>query len=114
MTMRITIRGASRLEPDVAELARARVTAAFSRFAGRVRSLTVRLADVNGPKGGDDTRCVIEVRMNVPRRTAIIEHVDQSVSSAIGHAAERAARTVARLVELDHDRRIAAWPLARY
>lgn len=110
--MRVLIRGRG-LDPALRDLARTRVAAALGRFASRVRSLRVHLADVNGPKGGHDQRCVIEVRLQAPARTAVIEELDGSAAAAISRAAERAGRAVARLIDTHHDRRHAAVVLSR-
>ena len=36
-----------------------RLSFVLRRFSHRIRRLTVRLADVNGPRGGLDSRCSI-------------------------------------------------------
>ena len=46
--MRILIRMPAGLSPSPAPLARRRLELALGRFGTRVRSLTVRLADLNG------------------------------------------------------------------
>jgi ribosome-associated translation inhibitor RaiA len=43
----------------VREYALRKISFALRRFTHRVRSLTVRLVDLNGPRGGVDTRCSI-------------------------------------------------------
>jgi hypothetical protein len=59
--MRIDIRPtAGGPGPSVA-LARTRLEFTLGRFANRVRSLTGRLTDVNGP-GGGHKKCLIAVR----------------------------------------------------
>lgn len=55
----------------------------------------MRLTDVNGPRGGIDKHCVIEVRgpALVP---IVIRERDADLYAAIDRAAERVDRTVAR------------------
>ncbi|MBY0497248.1 MAG: HPF/RaiA family ribosome-associated protein [Cyanobacteria bacterium] len=86
-------------------MARARVAAALGRFTSRVRSLRVHVTDVNGPKGGEDKRCVVEVHLRQPARTTVIEDVDSCAEAAVSRAAERAGRAVARIIDAARDRR---------
>ncbi|MEW5771452.1 MAG: HPF/RaiA family ribosome-associated protein [Pseudomonadota bacterium] len=60
-----------------------------------ITRVTVRLSDINGPRGGADKRCFIEIRLK--RATpVVIEDVEADLYVAIDRAAERASRTVAR------------------
>lgn len=70
-----------------------RVLFALSRFRDRVRNVLVRLEDVNGPRGGLDQRCAIEVRM---RRGGCVyaDAYDRAADAAVGRAATRIARRV--------------------
>jgi hypothetical protein len=95
--MRILIRMTAGLSPSLAPLARRRLEFALGRFGARVRSLTVRLADLNGPRGGLDKHCL--VALTSPRRLIVIEDTDAEAEVAIGRAADRAARVVARAVQ---------------
>ena len=58
--MRILIHMAAGLSPSLAPLARRRLEFALGRFSARVRSLTVRLADLNAPRGGVDKHCLAD------------------------------------------------------
>ena len=59
--------------------------------------MRVRIEDRNGSKGGIDKRCQFEVRG--PRfGSAIIEEQDSDAFAAVDIAADRAGRTVARLL----------------
>lgn len=40
-----------------------RVGFALRRFRDRIRDVTVRCEDLNGPKGGPDTRCVLMLQL---------------------------------------------------
>jgi putative sigma-54 modulation protein len=98
--MRIFMRPASACPPAVVERARTRLEFALGRFTGRVRSLSVRLTDLNGPRGGHDKRCQLDLRLVRPRRVIVIEDVDADFDVAVSRAADRAARAVARAVDL--------------
>ena len=70
-----------------------RLRFALSRSADRIRRVTVRLADVNGPRGGMDKRCRIQVEM--PTMASIVtEDVDANMYAAISRSAARAGRAV--------------------
>jgi putative sigma-54 modulation protein len=103
--MRITIRNANALSPSLADLARHRLEFALGRFGARVRSLTVRLLDLNGPKGGVDKQCLVEVVLNPSSRLVLIEDTDADAAVAISRAADRAGRAVARAVHAMRDSR---------
>ena len=97
--MRILIRMAASLSPSLAPLARRRFESALGGFGDRVRSLAVHLADLNGPRGGVDKRCRVAIRLTSLPRLIVIEDTDAEAAVAIGRAAERGARMVARAVQ---------------
>jgi putative sigma-54 modulation protein len=94
--MRITVRATSAW---LTEIARRRFDFALGRFRGRVHSVTVRVADINGPRGGVDKRCRVTVQLQSPKRAIVVEDLDPDAAVAIDRGADRAARTVARLVD---------------
>jgi ribosomal subunit interface protein len=75
-----------------------RFTAALDNHDGRVQDVTVRLEDVNGPKGGVDMRChaTIHLRRGDP---IIVEEVEDDLYAAISVAADRAKHVVSRHLE---------------
>lgn len=60
-----------------------------------ITRVSVRLADINGPRGGLDKRCQIQVQLKAAP-TVVIEDVEADLYVAIDRAAERAGRTLAR------------------
>ena len=81
-----------------------RVRFAFASTSDRVRTVVVRLADENGPRGGVDKRCTI--RANVPgAQPTVIEHQETDLYVAIDRAADRAGRAVSRLLAKTSGRR---------
>ena len=66
---------------------------ALGRFGDRVASVTVSLEDLNGPRGGLDQRCRIEVGL-VPSGKVMAEATDVEAVAAVNRAAERIARRV--------------------
>jgi putative sigma-54 modulation protein len=79
-----------------------------------VRAVRVCLFDVNGPRGGSDKRCRIQLPMpGAPN--VVVEDSESDLYLAIDRAADRAERTVARrLGRLREHRhlRLAAAPAA--
>lgn len=68
---------------------------AFSTRHEHIQRILVRLSDVNGPRGGNDKCCHIQV---ILARTTdvVIEDTEADMYVAIDRAAERASRTLAR------------------
>jgi ribosome-associated translation inhibitor RaiA len=103
--MRIAIRTAIGVPSELADLARRRLEFALGRFRGRIRSVTVRVADVNGPRGGVDKTCLATIRLDASKRLVVIEETDVDAVVAIDRAADRASRAVARMLHTLADRR---------
>ena len=84
-----------RLSAGVRAHAERRIRFAFGSTSNRVRSVSVRLADNNGPRGGIDKRCLIEAIVpGLP--PVVVEQCEPDLAVAIDRAADRAGRTVAR------------------
>jgi putative sigma-54 modulation protein len=72
-----------------------------------VRAVSVRLSDINGPRGGRDKRCRIQVPF-AGKPNVVIEDTESDLYVAIDRAAERAERAVVRRLE-----RLREFPHAR-
>ncbi|WP_005034523.1 HPF/RaiA family ribosome-associated protein [Holophaga foetida] len=73
----------------------------LARRADAVRSVIVRLSDLNGPRGGEDKLCRIQVDL-MGRQLQFAEAVRSDAYAAITEASRRAGRNVNRT--LDHHR----------
>jgi len=74
-----------------------------SRF-NQIQKITVRLSDVNGPRGGVDKRC--KVTIVLPRlNQVVIEDVQSDLYVAIFRAIDRASRTVNRRLNRLQDKK---------
>lgn len=72
-----------------------RLAYALGRFENSIRSVTARLEDVNGPRGGRDIQCRITVKK--ARGGEVIGAVTrESVSQAISAAGKVVARALRR------------------
>ena len=64
----------------------------------QVKKVEVRLSDLNGPRGGEDKLCQIQIlATGVPQ--VVIQDVEDDVYVAIDRAADRAGHALARRLE---------------
>lgn len=70
----------------------------LSRFGSRLGLITVRISDLNGPRGGIDKACRISAEL-VPFGIVRVEDVDADLYTAIDRAAERLGRSFGRKLE---------------
>jgi len=106
--MRIELRGPAGLLSDpLRDYAGRRLRFAVGRFATRIGWLTLRVVDVNGPRGGVDKECQIVVKL-VPWGGLKIEERDLDLYVAVDRATGRLGRSLAREVERRRDLRYAA------
>jgi ribosome-associated translation inhibitor RaiA len=89
---------------DIAPALKARIGRRMRRALVGVQtrpvSAKVRFSDVNGPKGGLDVRCAIDVR--VPRTRAL--HAEQTAGDAVT-AFDQSSEAIARQVAAQLERR---------
>ena len=107
--MKIDVRArALQLTAAEREAVARRLVLALGRFEGTLSSVLARLEDINGPRGGEDLRCSLELRS---RRLGRIraEAVAVTVPEAVARAAEVASRSVARGL----DRMNSRWTVGR-
>jgi len=83
-------------------------------WAGReVRKVNVRLSDINGPRGGSDKRCAIQI--TIGEKNLVVEDTKDDLYLAIDRAVERSkrmlSRRLARLREHQHTRPTAGEPV---
>ncbi len=76
---------------------------ALSSRDDAIQRIRVLLSDINGPRGGADKCCHIQVV--IPRLPdVVIEDTEVDLYTAIDRAAERAGRTVGRRLNRQRDR----------
>lgn len=97
--MRFALTGKNvRLPDDLRTLIERRFDFALGRFSDMVERVDVALADVNGPRGGLDKVCRVNVTMRGLADVSV-EQRDSEVPAAATRAADRVGRAVARALE---------------
>ena len=74
-----------------------RFQAGLKRYGSIVRDVKVRLRDENGPRGGEDQSCLVQVDLKGGQQITISETRDTPLQ-AIGHALKRARRVVSERI----------------
>jgi acetoin utilization protein AcuB len=70
----------------------------LGRFASSIERVSVRLSDVNGPKGGVDHKCLIKVVLSgLP--SVVVERQDSALQRAVNAAIGATAQAVRRSVQ---------------
>jgi ribosome-associated translation inhibitor RaiA len=77
------------------ELAKARSEFVFRRLAWLISRATVSLSDINGPRGGVDKRCQVEVQVD-RERTVVATSIARDWRGAIDLALAKAVKTLVR------------------
>lgn len=70
----------------------------LSRFSSRIRDVHATVTDLNGPRGGVDIRCRVQLTFKRGNRI-VIQSTAASVREAMAGAFDRAARTVAKKLD---------------
>lgn len=101
----VEVRAGRDVPAAVANRSRRKVALALGRLARHVRTVRVRLTDTNGAaRGGLDKQCVVAIRLAGHPRLLVIEDIDRDWQTAIDRAADRAARSLARVAHAFFDR----------
>lgn len=83
--------------PGLRDYVTRRMRFAIGRFRDHIQWARVKVADVNGPRGGADKRCVVQLRLrNLPDVVFAITQLDVRV--AVDEAADRVSRVLAQRV----------------
>ena len=81
------------LDEDAREYIRRKLGAKLDKFAPSVERVSVRVFDVNGPRGGIDQRCLVKVVLSgLP--SVVVERRDVSSDAAIDRAIRAAEHAV--------------------
>jgi ribosome-associated translation inhibitor RaiA len=89
---------------DLRDLTERRVRFALRRLGWLVPRAEVQMSDVNGPRGGLDKRCQVELRTD-GAGSVVVASVASDWRSALDNALARAARVLMRLWRRCNDSR---------
>jgi ribosome-associated translation inhibitor RaiA len=89
---------------ELRELAEHRTSVVMRRLTWLVPSAKVQMSDVNGPRGGVDKRCKVELQTE-GAGTIIVTSLARDWRSALDAALLRAARALVRLWRRGHQHR---------
>ena len=67
----------------------------LSRYSNRIRQAQVTLLDTNGPKGGEDKRCLICIKVN-HAKSIVVQETAPDLYDAISNGVYRIKRAVDR------------------
>jgi ribosomal subunit interface protein len=88
-----------------------RLSFALTSFDDQIQRVVIRLSDINGPRGGADKRCHLQVVLDgMP--DVIIEDTEADMYVAIDRATDRARRTLVRKIERQQALRRQGFPPA--
>lgn len=76
---------------------RARIHNAFARFGHKTLGASLRLQDINGPRGGQDKNCHLVVELE--DTTAVITDRGSDLKSVVNRAVHRAVQTLRRQLQ---------------
>lgn len=89
---------------ELRDLAERRVRFVLRRVGGLVPRAEVQMSDVNGPRGGIDKRCQVELRTD-GAGSVVVASVASDWRTALDNALARAARLLMRLCKRGNDAR---------
>lgn len=72
-----------------------RLRFALTCFDDHIQRVVIRLSDINGPRGGADKRCHLQVVLD-GLSDVVVEDIETNLYIAIDRATDRAGRTVGR------------------
>ncbi|MGE5651804.1 MAG: HPF/RaiA family ribosome-associated protein, partial [Bacillota bacterium] len=90
------------LTPSLRDHLARRLRFAFISLQNKIQSISVRLRDLNGPKGGRDMLC--QVAVVIPGRpTVLIKDVQEDMYAAIDSAFKRASYRASQMITRQRD-----------
>jgi len=86
------------LTSELKEYVQRRIRFALDSRFDSIKRVVVTVSDINGPKGGEDMRCQVLIKLE-GQNDIIIDNKQAHLRSAIDKAAEKASRTVTKRIE---------------
>ena len=85
------------LQAEHREQIQRRASFALSRMSGLIQQVNVHLTDVNGPRGGVDTQCRVQVQLD-RGEPVVIEDIDHDLIVLINRSLARAGQALERRI----------------
>ena len=101
--MQVTVKSGDKEFSQLRKLAAQRAQFVIRRLTWLVPRAKVYLSDVNGPRGGIDKRCQVELQTD-SMGTIVVTSMARDWRSALDNALERAARVLTRSLHRNRDR----------
>lgn len=89
------------LTPNLKMQIKRKLQFSLNRYERHIGGISIALADINGPKGGVDKQCTIQVFL-AKMEDIVIKDTQANLSLAIDRAMQRAGRSVARKIDQRH------------
>lgn len=80
-----------------------RIRSVLTRFEHHIQRISMWLSDINGPKGGRDKHCRLQIVL-AGDSDVVVEDTQADLHVAISRAVERAGRSVARKLDRKQSR----------
>lgn len=90
------------IDDDVRDYIERRFQLGLGRYSSRIFRVSVQIIDMNGPRGGADKACRVEVKFR-SFGGVFVENTDSNLYSAVDRAADKAGRAVARVISRAKD-----------
>lgn len=84
-----------KLTPALKSFTRDQVTRAMGSCSGEIQRVVIRLRDINGPKGGNDKYCSVEIKFSNHPIT-VVKKTSSDMYFSVRKTASQAARTALR------------------
>ncbi|WP_101760060.1 hypothetical protein [Oceanicoccus sp. KOV_DT_Chl] len=85
-------------DKDIKNYIHYRLGFAFSRNSQLIRSITINLTDINGPKGGIDQQCKVMIKSNLLQDVVITER-QADIKHAIDRGINRAGKNFMQCIK---------------
>lgn len=71
---------------------------ALCRFQASIQTVTIRIVDTNGPKGGVDIQCTVLMKL-MSTGEIVVRSTGENIFSALSHCLSRADKTISRCLD---------------
>lgn len=75
-----------------------RARLALSQFAPAIQTVTIHITDTNGHKGGEDTRCIVSVKL-ASAGEVVVQGEGEKILAVLSHCLSRAEKAVSRSLD---------------